>query len=240
MHWFNSEILYGCHKHSKILTHIYVRRSMAAIPVLYQVVHSHQRCHYILIPHISVANFPSKQCHHELDLGTLETNKTYKNKTTTAASCLVLGTIGGCQWVKSTLLLQYVMSLSVAEIITAAHKHHWKSNTVETRKGVVAHSSSLFGGPYLLRSCSFFAFLTNISGQEVFWFCHIYWTGCESLGVFHAISTYMLDHCAVLMVESPHVDSPWFSCGRWTSRLPLHNFTKLHRSQDLVKNCLLF
>lgn len=50
----------------------------------------------------------------------------------------------------------------------------------------------------------------------------------------------MLDHCAVLMVESSHVDSPWFSCGRWTSRLPLHNFTKLHRSQDLVKNCLLF
>ena len=81
---------------------------MAAIPVLYQVVHSHQRCHCILIPHISVANFPSKQCHHELDLGTLETNKTYKNKTTTAAPCLVLGTIGGCQWVKSTLLLQYV------------------------------------------------------------------------------------------------------------------------------------
>ena len=158
MHWFNSEILYGCHKHSKILTHIYVHRSMAAIPVLYQVVHSHQRCHCILIPHISVPNFPSKQCHHELDLGTLETNKTYKNKTTTAASCLVLGTIGGCQWVKSTLLLQYVMSLSVAEIITAAHKHHWKSNTVETRKGVVAHSSSLFGGPYLLRSRSFFAY----------------------------------------------------------------------------------
>ena len=129
MHWFNSEIIWvvawqqfpSC---IKLFTRI--RAAIAFWYLTYQLPTFQARS-----VTTSLIWVPLKTTKHT------NTNKNWnqqniQQQTKTAAQWLVLGTIGGCQWVKSTLSLQYVTLCCAAEMITAAHKHHWKSKTLET------------------------------------------------------------------------------------------------------------